>query len=218
MVRRSAAGSGRCRGEAGATLVEYGLMVSLVVVVLLGALQRVTDDSSEELEERADRSGAPDLAATGASPPPGGGGGGPIDPGPGPTSPAITVRITRPTGCWEGGTKNWTASFVVVVIEDATSEPVSEAIVSARLRRIHIDGSTEVEVIEPSPRETLPDGTAHFAAVGLSMETGNPAERTGSVVFELTGISGIDPPVNYSLPDPPPSILVDRTQSSGACT
>jgi len=215
--------SGTCSGrpdERGATLVEYAMLVALVVVLLLGVLQALADDSGDELEARADRSGAPDLSATGAGPPPTGGGGGPTNPGTDPTTPAINVKITGPTGCWKDDTKNkeWAASFMVVVLDQATDLPVDQALVSARLRRINVDGETVIEVVEPNPQETLPDGTAHFALVGLRTETGPDPDRTGSVVFELTGITGVDPPVNYTVPEPPPSVVVRAYEPGGACS
>ena len=45
--------------ERGATLVEYALVVALVVVVLIGAITRISDSGDEKLEASGDRIGTP---------------------------------------------------------------------------------------------------------------------------------------------------------------
>lgn len=202
-------------GERGATLVEYAMLVALVAIVLLGALQYLTDESSDELEARADRSGSPDLDSTGVPAPPSGGGGSGGGDG-GSTTPPITVSVSSPTGCWAGDSKNWTANFTIIVTDAATGAPVNQAIVTAKLTRLRADG-TVLQELSPDPKETLTDGTAPFSVLGLDASSGPPDERTGRVVFELVNVTGVDPPINFTLPSPPPSATADRNNSAGAC-
>lgn len=53
---------GRRGGTRGATLVEYSLMAGLIAVVLIGAVQAMTDSASDELTDRGGEIGYPSQA------------------------------------------------------------------------------------------------------------------------------------------------------------
>jgi Flp pilus assembly pilin Flp len=56
----------RRKSERGVTLVEYALVVSLIVVVSLGAISAATDAAGDNLNEHGATAGAPDLPDAGA--------------------------------------------------------------------------------------------------------------------------------------------------------
>lgn len=89
----------RCRrGEGGATLVEYAMLVALVVVVSIGAIQMVQDNGEERLDSTDERVNADDGAyyAGGGSPPTSSGATTTAPPGPIgihlDTNPTVTVQ------------------------------------------------------------------------------------------------------------------------------
>ncbi|MDH3756047.1 MAG: hypothetical protein OEU32_19460 [Acidimicrobiia bacterium] len=68
LIRARSARVGRARtGERGATIVEYGLVVALVVAVSVLAIDGLTDTSTDALEARGDRIGNPSNDATGVA-------------------------------------------------------------------------------------------------------------------------------------------------------
>lgn len=75
------------------------MLVALVVVVLFGAIQALSDDASDELSDRGDTIGHPTEVGGVVAPPPGGGGGG--GGGTPPPGPSYTGAINA--SCSGGG-------------------------------------------------------------------------------------------------------------------
>ncbi|MGK2903004.1 MAG: Flp family type IVb pilin [Mycobacterium sp.] len=116
------------RGDRGATLPEYAMIVALVVIVSLGAITRLRDGSTEELEERESvSSGANDVSGAGFtySVTPGGSTGDDTDPPPTLVTPD---SVTTPDS--QTGSKNTDATWngSVTIIVSAGTEKVQNAL------------------------------------------------------------------------------------------
>lgn len=112
--------------ERGATVVEYALAVAVVVVLCLGALQVLEDESEDRLSDRGDVAGAPldesfrGLGESAGSPGGGGGGGGGT---PGPTG----IRLGSLVGGFQQGfpdVAKWDA-VVTVTFTDNGGVPLA---------------------------------------------------------------------------------------------
>jgi hypothetical protein len=185
-------------------MVEYALLVALVVVVLIGALQYVTDEGGDELADRGGRAGAPDVdtnAAPTTTTTSGGGSGSTVPP------PPVSVELEPPTVCWEAGNgSQWSARFTVRVRDVATGDAVAGAVVTIDLVTTKASGATSSEPIGGST--SGPDGLVVITKQQLKT-TGSNAQVDVAVSFTVTGVSG--PGLSYVLPTPAPSAQISRS-------
>jgi Flp pilus assembly pilin Flp len=171
----------------GATLVEYALIVGVLVVVLIGVIQFVTDEGSSELADRGGRVGAPDVDATGATPSP-----------TSPTStPGPTVTTTPPAAvdvvvedlgtCWTlGSTGNsWNARFTFTLVDQITNGTVEGVNVGGTYRVY--SGGSQVGPDEAVTGQSATEGRVSLTLPGLRTNGANQSDR---VEFQLTSITG----------------------------
>jgi Flp pilus assembly pilin Flp len=108
----------RPRAERGAVAVEYALGVALIVVAIIGSIEKLGDSSADELRDRGSAIGAPDLDSTGDPVPPPPPPPDPNDPDP-PPLPETVVSITL-TGDTDRNGQDWSASVTVTALDDAS--------------------------------------------------------------------------------------------------
>jgi Flp pilus assembly pilin Flp len=178
------------RGERGASLVEYALLVGVISVVLIAGVKLVGNNSSDSMEGAATAIAAPSGAGGPAPGGDGGGGGGgggagtttPTSAAPTPTTSAAPTPTTAPPApttapaptATSGSVgigdvevvksgSNWTAETTVSIVDD-TGQPVVGATVdlTVRYRERGWLGYTWHE--ESVQVETGPDGTADIGA------------------------------------------------------
>jgi hypothetical protein len=133
----------RFRGSGGATLVEYALITSLLVVVSIGAIDYLTDESTEETQQQADCISTrpppvscqiPTAAVTTTAPPPG------SPPPPPPTPPPPPIPPPPPSGATAGtppppapgpapGSWTITSPEITVMSGDDPPFPLSGAVI-----------------------------------------------------------------------------------------
>lgn len=188
---------GRAEGETGATLVEYSLLVALVVVVSLGAIEWTTDSSSDELEDRGGRVGAPDVDAAvlttlpSVPPPVGGGDDDPATPVP------QTVTLSPIAGCQRTSGNEWLASFTFTVTNSA-GDPVEGAEISYKFE-ITRENGTVVDEVPDDPTSSLDGGVVVITKDDLK-DSGNPKDQ--KITLVITGVGGPGPITATALPAP----------------
>lgn len=195
-------GRGRSRGQRGATLVEYALGVAFVCIGTLGGLHFLEDRASDDLNARADRSGAPDLAEATTD---GGTTGGTSTGGTDGTDGSVP-----PTEVLFGGfsdersigskTKPWTASIEALVTE------VGGAKVSgARVEGVWTyDIGGVVTTVTAVCNQTTNQGICKFQLSDIPVEA-------NTITFTLTDINGGVPPVVYNGPDVTSNVITKPT-------
>lgn len=201
---------GRPGGDAGATLVEYALIVALVVVVSLGAIQWMTDSGTDELEDRGGRVGAPDVDAAATTslptipPPVGGGDDDPATPGP------QVATLSSVQGCTRLHGNTWLARFTFTVTNSSTGQPIEGALISYELKIRRGNGSEIVET-PSAPAPSIEGGLVVITRDELK-DSGNPKDV--SITLTITGVGGPGPITADLLPEP---VAVDKSGST-TCT
>lgn len=205
MPRMARQASSSRRTDSGASMVEYALLAALLVLAVLGAIQYLTDEGSDELADRGGRLGAPDLAATPTSSttavtvPPGGGGGGeePDPPGELLVGPLSVCRTSTSTPARWGAT-------VTFSVTDPDGAPLPNMDVSLQVVIDPPSGATSVQTSTSSA-----DGTVVVSRQGLSVN-GNNDQGIQFTILSVAPRPGA-PEVTYQSPIPPPSISITRT-------
>ena len=179
-------------------------------MALVGVLQYLTDESSDELSDRSTRVGAPDVDATGATAPttaPSGppGGGGTVPPGP------VTATVEDLQGCWAQSANTWSATFELV-LEDTAGDPIEGATVLGEFRIFRDAGPPQVESVDNALSGF--DGLVVVTRSDL-IDSGQQSGRDRRVEFVVTGVTGVN--VSYVSPTPPPSDSATKGVGSEKC-
>lgn len=184
--------TGRRRGpdpsptrERGATLVEYALGVALICLVCLGGIQLVQRGASDELDERAARSGAPDLGEgvhDGGGAGEGGGSGSPTS-----SVPAETVTFGgfHDVTATKAQGPEWRARLEVLAV--GPDGPIEGVRVVGEWTYVH--GSTPT-TIPAVCEQTTTQGRCSFQLSTIP-------NGASSVTFTMITMSGGVPPVEY---------------------
>lgn len=200
--------------DRGATLVEYALAIALVVVVSIGAIGYLTDETAEEIDDRSRRTGAPDVDQVPTSLPV-------ADPGdeippdaedgdtPGYTG---EVRVSTPETCWEataaegnGNPHEWTAQMTFTVSEQSPAGAGiqgAEVRVAVRLATGKNDAGPESWEWEPDKEGdiiVLTDASGYVSITRTDLK-GNGNPQVYSVEFEVVSITGAG--LTYSPSEP----------------
>jgi hypothetical protein len=184
--------------EKGATLVEYALLIALVVVVCIGVIEVLTDNSDEKVDTRSGEIGVPseENALPGATD--GSGGGTSTDGSDGGGSVSAVAHVgglSAATSTSSNGNK-WSATVTVTIV-DASGEPVTGATVTGDWSAGN--GGTSCVT---GASGTCPISSADFNAGG-----GNPVE---SVTFSVTNVSGSSVASYDSAANTSSSIVISR--------
>lgn len=168
------------RGARGATVVEYALGLSFVLVATVGALSAFEDRSADALEERGSSIGTPDLDAAGpttsTSTTLASGTGGTTTTSAPPTPPSTTVASA--TGTSHSSGNKWAATVVISVTDGST--PV---------HRAQVDGIWNPSAGSPESVtcSTQPNGTCTFTLRNLP--TNGNSGHVASVQFTVTAVT-----------------------------
>lgn len=187
--------SRRTSGERGATLPEYGLLIALIVVVFLGAIQRLEGSGRTQLEEREGVSGGSgEISGAGFAYSGGGSGGGGGGGGGGTPSTTTVDGVALPAT--EVGKKDgseWVAAVTMVVTSDGVK--VQGAIADVTFTY----GTTSISV-------TCPEASNKKGEIVCALGSIPGTETTVTMVVD--NISGTN--ISYSAPTPQPSTVFSR--------
>ncbi|MFP5255709.1 MAG: Flp family type IVb pilin [Acidimicrobiia bacterium] len=183
--------------DRGATLVEYALLVALILVVSIGAIQRVQDDSGDKLVADEERVGTAEDNAFYAS-------GSTTT-----TAPVGTTTTTAPTTAMQPSSlvaspapnnsgNKWIA-HVTVTITDSSGNPVTGAEVQGSWTDPNPAVATQCTTTAPSgtcsmQRTDLNDNkpTAQFTITGVTAPGYSWTVGTGSTTVSVS----CSPPLN----------------------
>lgn len=192
----------RLRSDAGATLVEYALLVALILVVSIGAISALEDRADERAGSTAGRIGAPgDAAYYGGGTTGGSTGGSTTGPPPPPPSTVTVSSITSTPPPTNDGSK-WVASATITVVDGAT--PLVGVIVTGSWTIEGPGGGSPTTA-------TCPTGITGACAVQFN-SIQDSKEQVRFTVTKLTK-DGVD----TVPPDPKPYVIVDCNSVPGIC-
>lgn len=176
----------RARGARGAAVVEYALGVALFSAVALGGIQALEAQSTDELNERADRSGAPDLdeSAGGST---GGGSTGGSSGSDGTPAPTTEVFFSGFSNIKSTGNNPWTAN-VTAKVADAAAANVGGVRIEGQWT--YLDGAV-TKTVPAVCNQTNGSGSCQF-------QLGQIPPGVVEVTFTMIQITGGDPPVTYN--------------------
>lgn len=180
---------GRPDGHRGATVVEYALGIALVCIASIGALEFLADGASDDLNERADRSGAPDLGEVAPDGGTDGGSSGSGSDGTDDAVPPVEVFFAGFSKASAQGANNkpWSASIEVNV-----ADVDGDGIDGARVEGVWTYTSGGVPFSIPAIcNQTNPQGICKFQLSDIP----HPVH---DVTFTMTDISGGVPEVAYN--------------------
>jgi len=184
----------RSRGERGATLPEYALVVSLVLVVCLGAISSLERSGRSQLNDRRNASGGSGevsgvgFAYTGGGGSGGGGGGG------GGGSSTNVDGVSLPAT--ETGKKDktvWVAAVTMVVSSGGTAVQGALATVTFAY------GTTSIQV-------TCPEASNNQGKITCAL--GDIPGTVASATMVVDNISGTN--ITYTAPTPKPTTIFTR--------
>lgn len=184
------------RRERGATTVEYALIVALVVVVGLGAITQLRENSENKLEQRELSSGGgveisgKGFSYTGA----GGVAGGGSDGGGGTTT--VVDGVAFPSSGLKSSKQNqdfWIANVTVVLSSGGTD------VENANVAVTWTYGTSTTTVACPLPSDKKGEVQCELASI---------PKAVASVTVEISTITGSS--ISYTTPTPAPSVSLTR--------
>jgi Flp pilus assembly pilin Flp len=163
------------RGDRGATLVEYALILGLVAVVCIGVISWLGDASEEKVDTRSDSIGKP-VESNALTGPGGGGGGGSSGTTDGGTV-SSTGHIGTITGTKSSNPPDWSATVTVTVVDNF----------GAPIPGLTITGSWSTAGGGTTCSPTSTAGSCPITS-GSFKKSGNGS--VAELTFTVTGISG----------------------------
>lgn len=167
-----------------------------MVVVSLSAITYLTDETSDEIDGRARRAGAPDVDAVGVVPPGVGSGDPPGSGGGDPLAYQGEVRASNVDLCWDGlSTQRWKAQMTLTV---AQQSPTGASVQGAEVR-VRVELAMGKNDDPPSAWTwgpdadgdivALSDATGHVSITRTDLaRNGNP--QVHSVRYTVVSITG----------------------------
>ena len=168
--------------ERGATLVEYALGLALMALALVAGVQAFQDAESDQLQDRGDRIGMPDLDESPHSTTPttsNGGSPGPSDPPPGTVSVSLGPGTTSDPSVGEAdGNNKWKAVVTFHAVDGG----------GASLEGVTITGSwSPAGSQSESSCTTDSSGMCEVIRWNMSTSGGNAVDSAQFVITSVTG-------------------------------